>query len=303
MQKITDQNAPQKAAPVQLHPKMHPTQACGTIAQTCLAQLAANAAGVLASDDPEFIHQARVALRRLRSALRLFRPHLDVAFYARFDPELRWLAGLLGHARDWDVLASQTVPRILNPAGAQRAGAAERALAQAIAPRREQCRGAVRKALRSRRYRQLMRTGEAEFSALEQLAPDDTRLRDFAAARLKRVAKKLHIKPRALHAMDAEKRHRVRIHAKRLRYAIDFFASLYKYKRVRRYEAPLGRLQDALGRLNDEAVALSLFAALPVTESALRALHAGLQAGTEDCLAEAEKALRKLADAEPFWTA
>jgi len=57
------------------------------------------------SNDPEFIHQLRVALRRLRSALRVFKPAAQV----RFGAELKWLTGVLGEARDWDVLVAETL--------------------------------------------------------------------------------------------------------------------------------------------------------------------------------------------------
>jgi len=55
-------------------------------------------------DVPDGVHQMRVASRRLRSALSTFRPLLDTDGYARLGEELRWLAGLLGEARDAEVI-------------------------------------------------------------------------------------------------------------------------------------------------------------------------------------------------------
>ena len=80
------------------------------IVQACLAQFQANLPGVLASDDIEYVHQARVALRRLRAALRLYR-RVCVPPDELMDG-LRALAAALGAARDWDVLCDETLPAI-----------------------------------------------------------------------------------------------------------------------------------------------------------------------------------------------
>jgi triphosphatase len=68
---------------------------------------------------------------------------------------------------------------------------------------------------------------------------------------------------------DARQRHRLRIAAKRMRYAAEFFASLYRGKRVRPFVGALARLQDVLGKANDAAVAQALLDRLQVR-------HAGL---------------------------
>jgi CHAD domain-containing protein len=209
---------------------------------------------------------------------------------------------VLGAARDWDVLGSQTVPRLLHPAGARRAGAGERALLKAIAAHRAACRAAACKALASRRYQQLLIAIARGLEAMEAAAEGRLGLAARAARELERAACRLRIRPRSLRAMDAEQRHRLRIHAKRLRYAVEFLGSLYAGKRVRRYELPLAELQDALGLLNDNAVALSLFSALALPGTALQALQRSLQAGTDEQLDHAVGALRRLAKARPFWT-
>ncbi|MCA1978290.1 MAG: CHAD domain-containing protein, partial [Thiobacillus sp.] len=95
------------------------------ICQACLAHFQANLPGVLYSlpaaaqgevrpvppeDDIEYVHQARVALRRLRAALRLYRR--EFALPPELLAGLRTLAGALGPARDWDVLCTETLPAI-----------------------------------------------------------------------------------------------------------------------------------------------------------------------------------------------
>ncbi|MDB5805725.1 MAG: hypothetical protein JWN73_3047, partial [Betaproteobacteria bacterium] len=123
---------PRKAAPAQLDAAMPPAQAFSAVLAAALFQLSANAPGALTSDNPEFIHQMRVALRRLRSALHLFRAYLPYDFVAEGGAELQWLAQLLGQARDYDVLVTQTLPRLLRAPAARRAGNTERALAAAL---------------------------------------------------------------------------------------------------------------------------------------------------------------------------
>jgi hypothetical protein len=84
-----------------------------TIARECLAQIAANLLGALDSDDPEYAHQLRVGVRRLRSAIKLFEPLLPERFASTWQAQLRTLAALAGEAREWDVLLSE----ILAPVG------------------------------------------------------------------------------------------------------------------------------------------------------------------------------------------
>ncbi|MDP2056767.1 MAG: CYTH and CHAD domain-containing protein, partial [Thiobacillus sp.] len=102
--------APVKSAPVALSSDMSVEDGFAAICQACLAQFQANFPGVLASDDIEYVHQARVALRRLRAALRLYRRVCGLP--DELMDGLRTLAAALGPARDWDVLCAETLPVI-----------------------------------------------------------------------------------------------------------------------------------------------------------------------------------------------
>ena len=84
--------------------------AIAAIVRNCLRQVEANADGLLADDDPEWIHQMRVGVRRLRSCLALARRHVPPAVLGHLDGDLRWLAGTLGPARDLDVFTKETLP-------------------------------------------------------------------------------------------------------------------------------------------------------------------------------------------------
>jgi triphosphatase len=79
---------------------------------SCLSQLQGNERGVRETDAPEFIHQARVAMRRLRSAIRLWRPLLPEEYVSNFDPRWRTLANQLGDTRNWDVFITEILPPI-----------------------------------------------------------------------------------------------------------------------------------------------------------------------------------------------
>lgn len=86
-----------------------PVEAFRTIALACLEHFQRNEAGLLAGGEAEFIHQARVALRRLRSALKLFAPVLPTDFIAAYGQSWR-TSPAPGEARDWDVFREETLP-------------------------------------------------------------------------------------------------------------------------------------------------------------------------------------------------
>ncbi|MCY7387095.1 MAG: inorganic triphosphatase, partial [Burkholderiales bacterium] len=102
-----------RAVGVKLKRKWSPLEAMLAIVAACLSQFDANVEGALASDDPEYIHQLRVSLRRLRSAMRIFKP----ADAGAIGDGLKWLAATLGTARDWDVLVTASLPTLLTGYG------------------------------------------------------------------------------------------------------------------------------------------------------------------------------------------
>ncbi|HSD62075.1 MAG TPA: CYTH and CHAD domain-containing protein, partial [Burkholderiales bacterium] len=144
--------APRKAGTVGLAPETAVNEAFKAIIRACLVQLQANEDGMLEGRDPEYLHQMRVALRRLRSALGMFRAVLPREALEPPAQELKWLAGRLGPARDWDVFLGETLPRVAAPAGA--------AGIEAFRPAAEACRRRAvelaRDAVQSPRYQELL---------------------------------------------------------------------------------------------------------------------------------------------------
>ncbi|MCC7547050.1 MAG: CHAD domain-containing protein [Burkholderiales bacterium] len=275
----------------------------------CVEQLQANERGVVAGEDPEYLHQARVALRRLRSALATFDTAFPRARYAGLLDELRWLDGCLGPARDWDVFVSSTLAAVLR---AFPADGGLRALAGHAADLRQDHRRIAVDALSSTRHTRLLLalTGlflqrpwqaDADSLSVQALTP-----RQFAQQMLARRHKKVVKRGRRHAGLDHAGLHALRIEIKKLRYAAEFVAGLYERKAAGAYLDPLARLQDLLGGLNDAATVDRLCAELRARLAGAEGESVGLLRGwaaalAEDHLASLPKAWKRFRDARPFW--
>jgi len=200
--------------------------------------------------DPEFVHQARVALRRMRSALRLLdRKHSD--FPESLANELRWVGQTLGAARDWDVLVESTLPAMVAAAPAA-LRARMRTLHKGALRRRDLEHRKAVAALSSARFARLALRLQAWTMTP---APKGGRLARRAPKVLARAHAQLFSAARQFAELSPERRHRVRILAKRLRYALDVMSVALPAEATERYVKALAELQDVLGELNDLAVA------------------------------------------------
>ena len=260
----------------------------------CLAQIGGNAAGIIVSQDSEYVHQMRVGLRRLRVALGVFSALAPCP--PALQREIDWLAGELGALRDWDVLTETTLPRLalLHPdeAGLE-------SLRQAAADSAAKRRHLLVDAVSSERYTRLL----SMLKKWQRGAPKrqaEVSLVHFAGDALRCAYKKLQ--RRGKHLDDAAMRHRTRIAAKKMRYALEFFASLYPTGKVRRFVKILSRLQDVLGRLNDITVADGLLRQL--ARRAPNAAGAGFARGAlasaaADDVARLDKRIKRLMQTRP----
>lgn len=250
-----------KAVRVKLSKRMTIEQAFQAIVANCMAQIQANAAGVAQALDVESLHQMRVGLRRLHSALGLFQDVLRAPEDLR--SELDWLGTQLNAARDWDVLAGSTLPAVAATMPDE-PGLAELRLA-AFDQAHEQHQVAAL-ALDSARYTRLLLRFTRWLQGCDWrrgMSPREQRnlkvgITVFARRSLKHHQRRLLKRGGKLDGANPEARHRVRIAAKKARYANEFFASLYQRHKVKRYVAALARLQDELGWMNDAAVAYGL---------------------------------------------
>jgi inorganic triphosphatase YgiF len=310
------QDAPVKFAGVMLRPEMAARDAFRAIGYACLQQMADNEAA-LRKDDAEGVHQMRVGLRRLRAAISLFAALLDDPQTETIKAELKWLTGELGPARELEVLIARVVKPMRRTAGWD--GIPK--LSRQFTRQRTAALTRAREAIDSARYR-LLKIDIAAWLEIGQWAnPQDDLVRDrgelpietFAAEQLSRRRRKLRKRVKAFADLDPRRRHKLRIQAKKLRYATDFFSGLFSGKAAgkRRAEfiAALEAVQDALGDLNDIAVHENIISAAGTRRrrtSRKKAFAAGLLTGREDArfdaaMAAAETALASFAKAKPYW--
>ena len=284
-----------RAAPIMLAAPITAQAAFAVIARACMVQFRLNEALLLATADPVALHQARVALRRLRSALSFNKAMLADSRFPGLCADLRWLAVRLGKARDLDVLIARAGDNFLREQLCKaRAGAYRNA----------------GRALRSVRARTLMIDLAAWIAIGDWRAAPETRaMRDlsarcFAVMVLDRQFRRLRTAGRNLARLDDRARHEVRKTAKKLHYAAGFYASLFDGKRERRrhkrFVAAVQALLDQLGALNDLATVPGLLAALDLVEQPQAAMLLGAEA-KPGLLAAAAVACDTLLDRNRFW--
>jgi CHAD domain-containing protein len=253
---------PVRATRVDLGDARTPHEALLAIGGHVARQWFGNAPGVRERSAPEFVHQMRVALRRLKTLIKTFSHWADADWLERVAPELDWLGELLGTVRDLDVFAGSTLPALAN---ADTDASRWQAIRTAADARRGEARSRLQSALRSPRYAALSLLW-LEWFALQSTVdgPDayrDTPIGTYAAKRVRKHYKRLTAKP-PLTELDAPARHRRRIAAKRLRYTLEYFESLASTKTRRRVAKQLGRIQSVLGDGSDAATALRFLDAL-----------------------------------------
>jgi inorganic triphosphatase YgiF len=298
--------APRKANAVAFPLEASVGEAFEASMRNCLGHLLDNQAAALAGADPEGIHQMRVAVRRLRSALRFFRKAIEKPERKALEAELRWLASELGPARDWDVFAGETLCR--RKLRGALGGPTVEAIATVTAPFREAAHGEAKAAIRSPRYTTLVLTlsllleaggwrGQGARAALSD-APIAERAPELIAA----CAAKARAAGKGIVRLDPEGRHELRKRLKELRYAATFLRPLYPGKPAQRYSSRLSDLQDVLGELNDYETARALVphAAGP-GEPRVDALLAAIEAASDEALNALPPTWRRFKRTKPFW--
>jgi inorganic triphosphatase YgiF len=243
---------PAKAEALHLYPEMGEADAFRTIASACLRQFRLNEIALLAGRDPDALHQARVALRRLRSALTLFRRTVRGKDYQHLREELRWFAGQLGEARNLDVLLGPDAPPPF---------AGNKRLRKALRTERAAAYEKVMAAIESERALALLLRFALwlELGAWRSKPGAGEPVRALATHQLERQWRKVRRRGAELGRLDADAEHQLRIDIKKLRYSSEFLASLYAGKaeagRRSRFIAALKDLQERLGVANDRRMA------------------------------------------------
>jgi inorganic triphosphatase YgiF len=303
---------PRQTPPSPVAAGMTSNDAFTALVQSCLAHYTANQRGTLDGADPEYLHQMRVALRRLRSVFSTFAPLFSATALAPPAAETRWLAQVLGPARDWDVFNADILPPV-TARYARHAGMV--AVTRSAARLRLAANRRARRAVASARGQGLLLALGSWLSAatwLEQLSeaqrgelqrPAAEFARTVLDAALKRVSKR----GRHFASLAPRELHRLRIAAKKLRYAAEFFAPLYDADQTRDYRAALARLQDTLGVYNDAVTVTRLAERASrglkgAAANEARGIMLGWSAGMQDAGTRHLKRIwNDFRAAKPFW--
>ncbi len=304
-----------KAKPLQLSRNATTDAVLAAILGACWSHAIANTAAALDGRDPEGVHQMRVGLRRLRSALSLFKKALDNGQTDWVTGEAKWVLSWLGPARDWDVLITEKLHSVRlgfpdDPSLLSLEKTAKRHRSRAYSD--------LRKKIASERFQTFRKRFPDWLEAhgwKSQTGPNSPLLRRPAVKLASKLLNRRHKKAVKLGedfaSLSVPDRHRVRIELKKLRYACEFFRSLYENKRVPLYLDALKQMQDDLGHLNDVAVAENLLADLPAsskrpdTQEALKVGRGIMMGWYGKAVADAEPKLLddwdKLTGMNPFW--
>ena len=303
-----------KARLILVNPAMSVQQCFAAIAQPCVAHVLASANFADKSDDPEAIHQLRVAIRRMRAAFSIFhsamlndRPRLAV--------DLRTFGKKLGAARDWDVLVEETIPSM--PESLQRQRSTHHLVRIAQTKRAEGDKSA-HACLRDPRYTDILlqlaswvdsrfvssaspaKAGRWKPDILGGSAPE------FAAETMRTYHDKARKLGRQVRKLDVPELHRLRIRIKKLGHATEFFGGFWPNRRADRYLAALEELRQALGVFHDTTVADRLIAHFNAVEGVATTFST---APISRWIAKNQRRLRKeildlwreFAKQKPFW--
>ncbi|HKX06565.1 MAG TPA: CHAD domain-containing protein [Stellaceae bacterium] len=305
-----------KAPPVVLDPAMTGSQAFETILRHNLTHMLTNERAAREGHDPEGVHQVRLAARRLRSVLSLFRSVVPAETVVTLTEELKWLAGEISAARDLDVFLDE----LLLPVQEAFAEDADLAALKAMArDRRGIAYEQVRAAFATQRYTALLLQigrlieSRAWQETLEPLTAQRLAepARIIASDLLSERYRKVRKRGRGFGDLTAKDRHRLRLGVKKLRYAAECFRSLFEGEGTPGYLKSLSRLQDSLGYLNDVETARDLLTAFDTRNGSPQAAAltraSGLvigwyQRGAKELESKQRKQWKQFRSDTPFWT-
>jgi CHAD domain-containing protein len=240
---------------LELRPAQRSDEAMRVVLAQLLEAMTANVGGVIADIDIEFLHDLRVASRRARSAIGQIKDVLPRPDADHLAAELRWLGSATNDCRDLDVALLEMDDyrhRLGDDAGA--VDDLERLLRR----RRSAALRRVRAALRSRRFDELVTSWRAlitEPADGGETAHAARPIAELAGAKIVKAYRRMLKRGKRLaDPPPAAELHRLRIDAKKLRYLLEFFASLYPEATVARLVKELKSFQDVLGGFNDMEV-------------------------------------------------
>ncbi|GLS40905.1 inorganic triphosphatase [Mesorhizobium tianshanense] len=305
--------APRNAEDVALDAAEIAEHAARNILRECLDQIATNVVVVRKLDDSEGPHQLRIGLRRLRSVFSVYAPVLESPEMARLNDEARWLGQEVGSLRDLDVVANDIVQR---EAGTHPDEPGLAALSSTLSRQAVEVRQRLRKLLAGARVQAFLIDLARFVETRGWLVPQDfgqtarlaTPVTELAGQALGKRWKKVGKRARKLNTLTVEQRHKLRKELKKLRYAVEFFASLFASKRVDPFLKRLKKLQTVFGDLNDAATVKAMLtgaeapgAGDPAAQRATGWVIGASQTRAEHGWAGAKALWRDLEETRPFW--
>src|SRR5580704_17601212 len=305
-----DRPLPVRAADLQFPTDATLDDAVETVIASALGQFVANWPAMEETHHRESIHQMRVALRRLRTALAFFDRVVPCDEFKIFRAEAQRIASAFSPARDWDAFREvvedgplthyaqegESFEALLTTVEGRRMAAY--AIAQEVIDDPSTTRFVLK--LRAFLARRAWRSALSGAELLRLTEP----ARLFAGETLERLHKRAFKRGRRLSQKPPEERHEVRVALKNIRYAAEFFS--FFFSGARPYVRAVARLQDGLGAFNDEASAPHLLWDIEAAAGPQAAKAAGIVLGwcgrgtviADDNLRKAWKSFTRT---RPFW--
>lgn len=301
-----------------LPPSSTATEAFHSICSECLHQLISNKPGVQAGM-ADALHQARVALRRFDAALELFGKIKAEVPAAKIAAGLKWIGDELAAARELDVFIADVLMPLRAKYPTDRRVSV---VCRGATRQRETAYAKAKAALVSQRFRSfLIDVAEwietpTQFRKADERSIDEPSAKELVSKTLSRVRSKMKA-GRRIDELDLKHLHKLRLRAKRMRYTIEFARNLYEAHpaRIQKTLKQLGRLQSALGNLNDIASAKAVLDRIAAESrtgprSGKSSEMSGLTSriiGNEEKqksrqLKKARRSFERLEAIKPFWT-
>ena len=286
-----DMLLPQYAEPVVLDQAMTSNAAVHAILNNTFKHLLPNATALASGFyNSEHIHQARVAIRRMRSALKSYANLVhDIPPY--WAAQLRIIFQSLGNARDTDAIRETLLPQL------QQAGCSHLEI-----PTAESYHNQVMWIFQSTETNQLIL--ELMNYMTSELSPKNKKKKPFlkyAEKNLKKTHQRIADDIGHFSQLEDEEKHKLRKCFKHLRYNIEFVRSLYSNKAVKDYLKAIKPIQELLGQYNDLLVAEQFFHELPENEEIHCAID-WLNQQEKQQLKHIDKQLKAFKKIKPFWS-
>lgn len=294
---------PVKAVHAAIHQNQTAGEAGNAILQAALVQMVANVPGFLENaHDTEYLHQLRIALRRLRTGALLMKSLGQTP--PEWNQSLRESIHALNPARDWDVFLRETLPEILTVLQASSGNTSvEDTVLALIQDTARHARQRAQTELLKPAFTQLV----LDIGRSLLVTPTDTQIRNtkiWAEAILEKHWQRLRKHCRGFAGLDPTQRHRARIAAKKMLYTTEAFAPLYS-KHTNQFITALAALQDELGHENDTRIGMQLLRQLPKQSAAfsfdLGRLSSALESEAAHRTHLSNTSWQRLARSKLFW--